>query len=75
MQNWCSLETLHEHIQNAMGWADTHPHHFVIDGILYGSSIGAGRHLQGAALLADVDDVPQGRPPEGRLTVPVRVRV
>jgi Plasmid pRiA4b ORF-3-like protein len=38
VQNWCSLDTLHEHIQNAMGWADTHPHHFVIDGILYGSS-------------------------------------
>ena len=36
---------------------------------------GAGRHLHGAALLADVDDAPQRRPPEGRLTVPVRVRV
>ena len=38
VQNRCSLDTLHEHIQNAMGWADTHPHHFVIDGMLYGSS-------------------------------------
>jgi len=38
VQDYCSLDTLHEHIQNAMGWADTHPHHFVIDGMLYGSS-------------------------------------
>jgi hypothetical protein len=34
----CTLATLHEYIQKAMGWADAHPHHFVIDGILYGSS-------------------------------------
>jgi len=38
----CSLDSFHEHIQNAMGWADTHPHHFVIDGILYGSQLVLG---------------------------------
>jgi hypothetical protein len=38
----CSLATFHEHIQNAMGWADTHQHHFVIDGILYGCQMVLG---------------------------------
>ena len=38
----CTLDRFHDHIQIAMGWADTHRHHFVIDSILYGSSMVLG---------------------------------
>jgi len=32
----CSLDKLHEHIQTAMGWTNSHLHHFTIGGVLYG---------------------------------------
>lgn len=32
----CSLDKLHECIQTAMGWSNSHLHHFRIDGHLYG---------------------------------------
>ena len=32
----CTLDKLHEHIQTAMGWTNSHLHHFRIDGKLYG---------------------------------------
>ena len=32
----CTLDKLHEHIQTAMGWTNSHLHHFDIDGQLYG---------------------------------------
>ena len=32
----CALDKLHEHIQTAMGWTNSHMHHFRIDGTLYG---------------------------------------
>ena len=32
----CALDKLHEHIQTAMGWTNSHMHHFRIDGRLYG---------------------------------------
>jgi len=32
----CNLDKLHEHIQTAMGWTNSHMHHFRIDGRLYG---------------------------------------
>ena len=32
----CNLDKLHEHIQTAMGWTNSHTHHFRIDGRLYG---------------------------------------
>ena len=32
----CTLDKLHEHIQTAMGWTNSHLHHFRIDGTLYG---------------------------------------
>jgi hypothetical protein len=32
----CSLDRLHEHIQTAMGWTNSHLHQFKIDGLLYG---------------------------------------
>ena len=32
----CTLDTLHEHIQTAMGWTNSHLHHFKIDGAWYG---------------------------------------
>ena len=32
----CTLDKLHEHIQTAMGWTNSHLHHFRIDGQLYG---------------------------------------
>jgi hypothetical protein len=32
----CSLDKLHEHIQTAMGWTNSHLHQFTIGGILYG---------------------------------------
>ncbi len=32
----CSLDKLHEHIQTAMGWTNSHLHHFRIGGGLYG---------------------------------------
>ena len=37
IQVWdCSLDKLHEHIQAAMGWTNSHLHHFRIDGTLFG---------------------------------------
>jgi hypothetical protein len=32
----CTLDKLHEHIQTAMGWTNSHMHHFRIDGTLHG---------------------------------------
>ena len=32
----CSLDKLHEHIQTAMGWTNSHLHRFMIDGVLHG---------------------------------------
>ncbi|MHC4110027.1 MAG: plasmid pRiA4b ORF-3 family protein, partial [Planctomycetota bacterium] len=32
----CSLDKLHEHIQTAMGWTNSHLHQFKIDDTLYG---------------------------------------
>src|SRR5262249_51051315 len=32
----CTLDKLHEHIQTAMGWTNSHLHHFILDGQLYG---------------------------------------
>ena len=32
----CSLDRLHEHIQTAMGWTNSHLHHFEADGQMYG---------------------------------------
>jgi hypothetical protein len=35
----CTLDKLHEHIQTAMGWTNSHLHHFKIDDRLYGDPI------------------------------------
>ena len=32
----CTLDQLHQHIQSAMGWTNSHLHQFVIDGRIYG---------------------------------------
>src|SRR5260370_11476922 len=32
----CTLDKLHEHIQTAMGWTNSHLHHFRINDRLYG---------------------------------------
>ena len=32
----CTLDKLHEHIQTAMGWTNSHLHQFKIGGVLYG---------------------------------------
>jgi hypothetical protein len=32
----CSLDKLHEHIQTAMGWTNSHLHQFTIGGVLHG---------------------------------------
>src|SRR4051794_9089712 len=32
----CTLDKLHEHVQTAMGWTNSHLHHFRIDDRLYG---------------------------------------
>jgi len=32
----CSLDKLHEHIQTAMGWTNSHLHQFMIGGVLHG---------------------------------------
>jgi hypothetical protein len=33
----CSLDKLHEHIQTAMGWTNSHLHQFKIGGVIYGA--------------------------------------
>jgi hypothetical protein len=35
----CTLDKLHEHIQTAMGWTNSHLHHFRIGGQLYGDPL------------------------------------
>jgi hypothetical protein len=35
----CTLDNLHEYIQTAMGWTNSHLHHFEIDGQLYGDPL------------------------------------
>lgn len=32
----CTLDKLHEHIQTAMGWTNSHLHQFKIDGVIHG---------------------------------------
>jgi hypothetical protein len=34
----CTLDKLHEHIQTAMGWTNSHLHHYKTDGISYGDT-------------------------------------
>ena len=34
--HYCALDKLHEHIQTAMGWTNSHLHEFEIDGERYG---------------------------------------
>jgi hypothetical protein len=33
----CTLDQLHQQIQTAMGWTNSHPYHFEIDGRFYGN--------------------------------------
>jgi hypothetical protein len=33
----CTLDKLHEHIQTAMGWTNSHLHHFILNKQLYGN--------------------------------------
>jgi hypothetical protein len=35
----CTLDKLHEHIQTAMGWTNSHLHHFRIDGTFFGDPL------------------------------------
>jgi hypothetical protein len=35
----CTLDKLHDYIQTAMGWKNSHTHHFEIDGRLYGNRV------------------------------------
>jgi hypothetical protein len=35
----CTLDKLHEHIQTAMGWTNSHLHHFGIDGTYFGDPL------------------------------------
>ena len=42
----CTLDKLHEHIQTAMGWTNSHLHHFRIDGTLLRRSDAHGRRLR-----------------------------
>jgi Plasmid pRiA4b ORF-3-like protein len=35
----CTLDKLHEHIQTAMGWTNSHLHQFTIDGRLFGDPL------------------------------------
>jgi hypothetical protein len=32
----CTLDKLHEHIQTAMGWTNSHLHQFIINGVIHG---------------------------------------
>ena len=42
----CTLDKLHEHIQTAMGWTNSHLHHFRIDGNAFRRSDAHGRRLR-----------------------------
>src|SRR5215470_9455528 len=35
----CTLDKLHEHIQTAMGWTNSHLHHFTVGEQLYGDPL------------------------------------
>lgn len=41
----CTLDRLHEHIQTAMGWTNSHMHHFIINGKYYGDPMLVGPSL------------------------------
>jgi Plasmid pRiA4b ORF-3-like protein len=40
-----TLDQLHEHIQTAMGWTNSHLHHFRIGGVLYGDPLLMGENF------------------------------
>jgi hypothetical protein len=42
----CTLDKLHEHIQTAMGWTNSHLHHFRINDRLYGDPMLMGSNLE-----------------------------
>ena len=42
----CTLDKLHEHIQTAMGWTNSHLHHFEVGKQLYGDPILIGDNFE-----------------------------
>ncbi len=40
-----TLDRLHEHIQTAMGWTNSHLHHFIIGGVFYGDPLLMGENF------------------------------
>jgi hypothetical protein len=43
----CTLDRLHEHIQTAMGWTNSHLHHFRVGGQLYGDPLLMQENFEG----------------------------
>ncbi len=41
----CTLDRLHEHIQTAMGWTNSHLHHFMVGDQLYGDPLLMAEHV------------------------------
>jgi hypothetical protein len=61
----CTLDKLHEHIQTAMGWTNSHLHHFRINDRLYGDPVLMAENMEEMryknstkTMLSDI--VPQG---------------
>ena len=73
----CTLDKLHEHIQTAMGWTNSHLHHFKIGEQLYGDPDVDGGELRGIWLQGLHDHHDQRHSAEDRqaVSVPVRVRL
>ena len=71
----CTLDKLHEHIQTAMGWTNSHLHHFTIEGRLYGDPMLMAETFEELNYADSTTTRLSDILPESGAAVPVRVRV
>ena len=71
----CTLDKLHEHIQTAMGWTNSHLHHFQVNEQLYGDPRIDGRQLRGDGVQGLHNDENQRHSPEVRQALQLHLRI
>ena len=71
----CTLDKLHEHIQTAMGWTNSHLHHFRIGDQLYGDPLLMAETFEEMEYAGFHDRLHQRDRPQERRALRVRLRV
>ena len=71
----CTLDKLHEHIQTAMGWTNSHLHRFNIQGQLYGDPRLIDDPFEDLAIVDSTRTLLSEHRPQDRPTLCFQVRV